>query len=154
MVTAQNILYSKSALARILGIDTNLITRLEVWHSVVFAVIKGRRPRFFSKKIFKIHFVQWRQAQAKALVATQNVFNPNIFYVKNETKATAYTVNFFIGGSTCDCEDFNNQKQFFGMACCKHIYASLSQIGFTSLRDYIEERRAIARAIVSPPPAA
>jgi len=154
MITVTNLLYSKSALARILGIDARLITRFEVWHSVIFAVIKGRRPSFFSKKVFRVHFVQWRQAQARALTATQNVFNPNIFYVRNETKETAYTVNFLTGGATCECEDWKNQSQFFGMACCKHIYSALSQLGFTSFRDYIAERKAISLTIAAPPPAA
>jgi hypothetical protein len=154
MITATNLLYSKSALARILGIDAKLIARFEVWHSVIFAVIKGRRPCFFSKKIFKIHFVEWRQKQSKALTAVENAFNPNIYRVRNEGKGTVYTVNFFNGGATCECEDWQNQSQFFGMACCKHIYCVLNQLGFTSFRDYIAQRRAIAKAIASPPPAA
>jgi hypothetical protein len=154
MITATNLLYSKSALARILGINSALIVRFEVWHSVIFAVIKGRRPRFFSKKAFKTHFVQWRQAAAKALTATQNLFNPNIFYVRNETKGTAYIVNFFTGGANCECEDFKNQSQFFSMACCKHIYSALNQIGFSSFKAYIEERKAIHKAVSRPVTAA
>ncbi|PSB40581.1 hypothetical protein C7B80_33090 [Cyanosarcina cf. burmensis CCALA 770] len=154
MVTAQNILYSKSAIARIENVDVSDVIRLEVWHSVVFVIIRGRRPRFYSKQQFKKHFVARRQAAARALVATQNIFNPNVFYVRNETKGTAYTVNFFTNGANCECDDFDNQKRFFGKACCKHIYAALNQIGHSSLRTYIEERRAIARAIVESPPAA
>jgi len=154
MITATSLLYSKTAIARMECVNAEDILRLEVWHSVVFVIIRGRRPKFYSKKAFKVHFVQLRQARAKALVATQNVFNPNIFYVRNETKGTAYTVNFFTGGAVCECEDWKNQSQFFGMAACKHIYAALNQLNHNSLRTYIEERRAIARAIVESPPAA
>jgi hypothetical protein len=147
MITATNLLYSKSALARMEGVNVEDVLRLEVWAAVVFVAIRARRPRFYSKKAFKAHFVQWRQAQARALTATQNVFNPNIFYVRNETKRTAYTVNFFTGGVTCECEDWQNQSKFLGMACCKHIYSALNQLGFSSFRAYIEERKAIAKAI-------
>lgn len=154
MITATNLLYSKSAIARMECVNAEDVLRLEVWHSVVFVIIRGRRPKFYSKKAFKVHFVQLRQARAKALVATQNVFNPNIFTVRNETKGTAYTVNFFTGGVVCECEDWKNQSQFFGLAACKHIYATLNQLNFSSLRDYIEQRKAIAKAIVESPPAA
>jgi len=147
MITATNLLYSKSALARMEGVNVEDVLRLEVWAAVVFVAIRARRPRFYSKKAFKAHFVQWRQAQARSLTATQNVFNPNIFYVRNETKRTAYTVNFFTGGVTCECEDWQNQSKFLGMACCKHIYSALNQLGFSSFRAYIEERKAIAKAI-------
>jgi hypothetical protein len=154
MITATNLLYSKSAIARMECVNAEDVLRLEVWHSVVFVIIRGRRPKFYSKKAFKVHFVQLRQARAKALVATQNLFNPNVYYVRNETKGTAYTVNFFTGGVVCECEDWKNQSQFFGMAACKHIYSCLTLMNFSSLRTYIEERRAIARAIVDSPPAA
>ncbi len=147
MITATNLLYSKAALARMEGVEIEDVLRLEVWANVVFVIIRGRRPRFYSKQAFKVHFVQWRQAKARALTATQNLFNPNIFYVRNETKRTAYTVNFFTGGATCECEDWQNQSKFLGMACCKHIYCALNQSGFSSFRAYIEERKAIAKAI-------
>lgn len=137
MVTAQNLLYSKSAIARMEGIEVSDVLRLEIWAHVVFVVIRGRRPRFYSKVAFKVHFVEWRQAQARVLVATQNVFNPSIFYVRNETKRTAYTVQMYRGGALCGCEDFKNQMQFLGRACCKHIYAAIAQLGHSSLSEYI-----------------
>jgi hypothetical protein len=153
MITATNLLYSKAAIARMEGVEIEDVLRLEVWANVVFVIIRGRRPRFYSKQAFKVHFVQWRQAKARALTATQNLFNPNIFYVRNETKRTAYTVNFFTGGATCECDDFDNQKNFFNIACCKHIYAALDQLGFSSLRAYIEERKVIHKVIESLPAA-
>lgn len=126
MITATNLLYSKSAIARMECVNAEDVLRLEVWRSVVFVIIRGRRPKFYSKKAFKVHFVELRQARAKALTATQNIFNPNIYYVRNETKSTAYTVNFFTGGAVCECEDWQNQSKFFGLAACKHIYAALN----------------------------
>lgn len=137
MVTAQNILYSKSAIARMERIDVSDVIRLEVWHSVVFVIIRGRRPKFYSKQQFKQHFVTRRQTAARALTATQNLFNPSNFFIRNETKDTGYNVQIFVGGAICECEDFNNQKQFFGKACCKHIYAVLYKLGHGSLSDYI-----------------
>lgn len=137
MITATNLIYSKSAIARMEGVEALDVLRLEVWANCIFVIIRGRRPRFYSKKAFKQHFVEWRKAQAKALTSTQNVFNPSVFYVRNETKGTAYSVQMFVGGASCECEDFKNQMQFFGKACCKHIYSALAQIGHQSLSSYI-----------------
>jgi hypothetical protein len=36
----------------------------------------------------------------------------------------------------CTCEDYRNQQQILGNACCKHIYSLLFQNGFDSLRDF------------------
>ena len=137
MITAQNLLYSKSAIARMEGIEPQDVLRLEVWANCIFVIIRGRRPRFYSKTAFKIHFVEWRRAAARALSATRNVFNPLIWYVRNETKGTAYRVQTFRGGAICECEDFKNQSQFFGRACCKHMYSVLFQLGHGSLSEYI-----------------
>lgn len=137
ITTAQSLLYSKSAIARMEGVEPSDVLRLEVWHSVVFVIIRGRRPKFYSKSQFKTHFVEWRKAQARALTATKNVFNPLVYYVRNETKGTAYAVKAFAGGAICECEDFKNQSQFFGKACCKHIYSVLFQLGHNSLSEYI-----------------
>lgn len=137
MLTAQSLLFSKSAIARMEGIEPKDVLRLEMWANCIFVVIRGRRPRFYSKTAFKIHFVEWRRAAARALTATKNVFNPLVYYVRNESKGTGYKVQTFVGGAFCECEDFKNQSQFFGKACCKHIYSVLFQLGHNSLTEYI-----------------
>lgn len=137
MVTAQNLLYSKAAVARIEGVDPTAVVRLEVWHSVIFVVIEGRRPKFYSKLLFKFHFVEWRKAQARELIAIKNPYNSSLYFVRNDMKSTVYHVNFFRGGAICDCEDFKNQSQFFGNACCKHIYSCLAQMNYSSFSEYI-----------------
>ncbi len=70
MITATNLLYSKAVIARMEGVKVEDVLRLDCWASVVFVMIRGRRLRFYSKQAFKVHFVQWRQAKARALTAT------------------------------------------------------------------------------------
>lgn len=137
MITAQSLLYSKSAIARMERVEVKDVVRLEVWANCIFIIIRGRRPRFYSKTAFQVHFVEWRKAQAKELQAFRNAFSHNIYWVHNQSKGTRYTVQMYPGGATCECEDFKNQMQFFGKACCKHIYRCLAQIGHNSLAEYI-----------------
>jgi len=137
MVSAFNILYSASAVRRLLGLAAGVSIRIQNFFHVIWVHVTGQRPTFISKQTFKRHFAEHRQAAARALTATRDVFQPQIFRVRNESKGTFYTVKTFTGGVLCDCEDFKNQSQFFGKACCKHAYAVLYELGFTDLRDYI-----------------
>ncbi len=136
MVTAFNIIYSVSALSRILGCAIEQITRFQVWGSVVWACVAGRRPRFFSKKLFLDHFAQWRKAQSEKLEALP-LNKPGIFRVYNSQSASSYLCKVSVHGSLCGCPDWANQYEFFGKGCCKHLYAALHYLGFSSLSDYL-----------------
>jgi hypothetical protein len=137
MVSAFNILYSISAVRRMLGIAQGVSIRIQKFFFVIWVHVAGQRPTFISKKAFRQHFVDHRKAAARGLTATRDLFSPHIFRVRNEAKGTLYTIQTFTGGILCDCEDFKNQAQFFGKACCKHAYAVLFQLGHIDLRDYI-----------------
>ncbi|HEY9749452.1 MAG TPA: hypothetical protein V6C63_12270 [Allocoleopsis sp.] len=137
MVTAFNLVYSVAAVRRLLGLAHEAQVQIREFFKVIWVWVQGKRPTFISKAVFKAHFVEWRKAAARALAVTQNVFQPSIFSVRNETKNSAYQVQCFSGGLLCKCEDFKNQAQFFGKACCKHIYGVLGHLGFDSLQHYI-----------------
>lgn len=137
MVNSFNILYSASAVRRMFGVAAGVAVRIQKFAFVLWVHIAGQRPRFVSLSAFKQHFVNRRKAAAKALTVTPSAFQAHIFTVLNESKGSRYTVQAFKGGVLCNCEDFKNQAQFFGRACCKHAYAVLFQLGFTDLRDYI-----------------
>jgi hypothetical protein len=136
MVTAFNIVYSVSALSRILGCVIGQITRFQVWGSIVWACVAGHRPRFFSKKLFQAHFAQWRKAQSAQLEA-QPLSQPGFFRVYNSQSASSYLCKVSTYGSMCACPDWANQYEFLGKGCCKHLYAALSYLGFSSLSDYL-----------------
>jgi hypothetical protein len=138
MITRENLIYSASAAARILGIiygHSRIVVR--EWCAVVWVWVPGHRPRFMSKTAFKRHFVERRKAAARALQVTQHLMNPNAFTVRNEDKGSTYIVQKVPAGLTCECEDYRNQVQFLGHGCCKHNYAVLNHLGFNSLSSYL-----------------
>ena len=133
---ASDLIYTAANAARILGKRfSNLV--IEIWFNVVY--LHGvTLSRFMSKKAFKQQFVDFRKAGAKALTVTANLFAPNTFKVRNETKNTAYDVLIIEQHITCDCEDYNAQLQAFGKGVCKHGYAVLNHLGYNSLAAYIK----------------
>jgi hypothetical protein len=139
MVTRENLVYSASAAARILGIvhgHSPIVVR--EWFSVIWVWVPGYRPRFLSKAAFKRHFVERRKAAARALLVTQRIMDDDAaFTVRNEAKDSTYTVQKVPSGLICDCEDYRNQVQFLGRGCCKHSYAVLNHLGFNSLSSYL-----------------
>jgi hypothetical protein len=131
-------LFSTSAVRRLLGVASGLKVRIQEWFKVVWVCVEGKRPTLISKKTFLLHFVEWRKAQSRSLQVTKNIVRADLFTVRNETKGSTYKVQCFTGGVMCDCEDFKNQSAFLGRACCKHCYAVLGHLGFSSLSAYIE----------------
>jgi len=141
MVSAFNILYSASAVRRLLGVAQGVSIRLQNFFYVIWVHVAGCRPRFISKKVFKQHFAEWRKAQARGLTATQWVDQATRFTVRNESKGSAYVVDASPSHLDCTCDDYKNQTQFLGRGCCKHGYAVLHKLGFDSLANYIEAYR-------------
>jgi len=137
MVTATSILYSVSAVRRLLGLGDRIMVKIREFGWVVWVWIQGKRPTFISKKAFKQHFVDRRKAEAKGLVITQNIFESCSYAVRNEVRNSVYKVNLRDDAIACECDDYKNQVAFFGRGCCKHGYAVLNQIGFNSLKDYL-----------------
>jgi hypothetical protein len=132
-------LFSASAVRRLLGVASGLKVRIQEWFKVVWVCVEGKRPTLISKKAFLLHFVEWRKAQSRSMQVTANIARSDLFTVRNETKSSVYKVQCYTGGLMCDCEDFKNQSHFLGKACCKHGYAVLAKLGFSSLSDYIQE---------------
>jgi hypothetical protein len=130
-------LFSVSAVRRLLGIASGLKVRIQEWFKVVWVCVEGKRPTLMSKKVFLLHFVEWRKAQSRSLQVTKHIVRSDLFTVRNENKSSTYRVQCFTGGVMCECEDFKNQAAFLGRACCKHCYAVLGHLGFGSLADYI-----------------
>jgi hypothetical protein len=138
--SAHDLLFSASAVRRILGLAASIAIRVKVWPYVIWVHVAGQRPTFISKQCFKRHFVTRRQAAAKALQVTRYAFDQQAFTVRNETKHSTYQV---IANDTvsCECHDYQNQLSFLGKGCCKHGYAVLNHLGFKSLTDYVHARK-------------
>jgi translation elongation factor EF-Ts len=138
ITSAQQLVFSVSAVRRILGVSSELEIKVRVWAKVLWIHVAGRRPTFVSKQALLLHFVEWRKATSRSLQVTQFIARNDLFTVRNKGKRSVYKVQIYTGGVRCECEDFKNQSLFLGRACCKHCYAVLGHLGFGSLADYIE----------------
>lgn len=154
MVTAFNILYSAAAVRRLLGLRSSAQVELKEFARVIWVWVKGQRPTFISKSVFKQHFAEWRKAQSKNLKVTERLDRPNTYTVRNEYSETTYILETRSDGVFCTCDDFNNQLEFFGRGCCKHGYAVLRHLGFGSLNEYITAQKVVPLRRASEPAAA
>ncbi|MGV2831983.1 hypothetical protein [Myxosarcina sp. GI1(2024)] len=146
MITAQNFVYSKAAAARILKLDRSLIKEIEIWHKVVLVKIYDQKAKFISKKEFRQHFADWRRARSRALEATPHIYSQELFTVHNPYKDTRYQVSVHPQELVCNCDDWINQKEILGKACCKHCYSVLSYLNYSSLKEYIEKSKELVTA--------
>jgi predicted nucleic acid-binding Zn finger protein len=154
MVTAFNIIYSASSVRRLLGLKASAKVELKEFARVIWVWVKGQRPTFIGKRVFLQHFAEWRKAQGKGLKVTERLDIANHYTVRNLSKDTAYIVEKRADGVFCTCDDLNNQLEFFGKGCCKHGYAVLNHLGFSSLSDYIQARKVIPFPKAAEAPAA
>lgn len=158
MVTAENLIYSKAALSRVLKINVKSIVRFEVWASVVFVIIKGKRPTFISKKVFKQEFSDFRNRNSKLVNIIPHAVSDKLFLAQSEGKKESHQIEIYesydkLVKSRCVCEDYKNQleNRFYLKKetgnfdpRCKHQIALETFLG-GSLRDYINELKAIDR---------
>lgn len=135
--TKSQLVFSASAVRRLLAVASGVGVRVQEWFKVVWVCVEGKRPTLISKKVFLAHFAEWRKAQSRPLQVTKHIARSDLFTVRNETKASTYKVQCYTGGVMCECEDYKNQAHILGRACCKHGYAVLAKLGFSSLSDYI-----------------
>jgi hypothetical protein len=138
MVTSLNLVYSASAVRRLLGLSAFAPIEMHLFAEVVWVWVKGHRPTFISKAAFQAHFIERRQALAQYLAVTRNSNNHNLFTVRNPSKQSVYRVQLQFDALICQCQDYENQVQFLGQGCCKHGYAVLQYLGLDSLQKSLD----------------
>ena len=81
----KQLVFTRTAAARILDCQVHQIKRLEVWASVVFVIVEGRRPTFVSHKAFKRDFAEFRRCGAQSLdnSITRQIYSANQFRVRS-----------------------------------------------------------------------
>jgi len=138
MIQAEDYVYSKSAVARMLNVAASLVVRVEKWANCAFVIVKGKRPKFWKKADFLCHFADWRRHQAKELVT--NRLMADVFAVINKKKSSKYVCTIRPDKITCNCEDYKNQSKFLPKAgVCKHGYAVLKSLGVNKFSEYIKD---------------
>lgn len=137
MVSSKNLIYSIAAARRIFGKALKVV-RVERWLNCCLVVFENCRARFVSCKVFATHFAEWRKLAAAQLSVSPDPLR-GTFLVQNPSKGTGYLVHCFGRlGVGCECEDAENQLKFLGRrGCCKHGYAVLNHLGYSSLSAYM-----------------
>lgn len=144
MIQAEDYIYNKSAVARMLKVAVTAVTRVEKWPinsfdkcSVIFVIVKGKRPRFWKKADFLCHFADWRRSQSKELIIDRLM--PGMFAAINKKKNSKHIIFIKPDSINCNCEDYKNQIKFLPKAgVCKHGYGVLKSLGISKLSEYIK----------------
>ena len=132
-------IYSITAAVRILGRKD--ISKLEIWARIIFVKFKNGQGRFMSKKDFWIEFHQSRKERAKDLTVSH--YGRDLYQVSSQSKADPYLVSAN-DDIQCECEDFANQvRAKFKHPMCKHSWALLGYLGFSSLSAYIQSNQGV-----------
>jgi hypothetical protein len=143
-MTSQTYIYSASAAGRMFHRPSSHIKAIHVWASVVWVHIQGMRPRFVSKRHFIEHFSLFRQVNGARLRRSGLVrmFSPGNYTVSSQSRPEKFHSVVIHDGSsrwlTCTCGDFKLQQELFQKGCCKHGYAVLQTLGFSTLKNFIE----------------
>lgn len=142
MVTRTTIIYSIAAAQRILNIKQGLYD-VQEWAWVVW--VRGKNfCRFMSKKAFKQHFIDHRKRAAQEIDLVINHQDSSKFTALG--KSGNYQLTTTETGIVCTCEDYRNQLYHIGMGVCKHGYAVLNHLGFSSLSSYVDTQQENPRA--------
>lgn len=132
MVTAENLVYSRAAASRILGLAYREVAEVRPFADAVWVYLPGYRPRFMSKKLFEQHFVERRKQEALKLSVEQVADGK--YVVSNPEKGSTYSVWRLPEGLECECHDWKNQAIFTSETPrCKHIYAVLNHLSAPAL---------------------
>lgn len=147
MINPANLIYSKAAAARILkkkligGIFKGVEKILRLTNGAIQVTYKttGRCSTFLSAQEFKRIFAEWRKEESAFILAIKT--KENWFRCVNPQKGSAYNLYLYQDSIGCECEDYSNQISILKKGCCKHGYAVLRHLGFSSLSEYIEHHR-------------
>ena len=148
------LIYTKEAIARLLGVTVKSITRTMVWWSGFWILIKGRSPRLYKKSLFDKHFANFRKQAATNYTVVKTDSSTYKVTPIAEDPATEYRKSYLILSVapkgllkyTCGCTDFKMLSEAFKAPACKHIYAVLATQGFGSLKEAIDSNKALDTA--------
>ena len=133
--------FTKSATARILGVAVTAVREVRVWAKVVWVNVKGVGCRFISKKTYLAEFARYRREGAASLevapaFGSERADLEAAWVIKGG--AEPHRVELSNSQFSCDCWDYQNQAEVMGKGCCKHIYAALGTLGYSSLSEFVK----------------
>lgn len=140
------LIYTKESVARVLGVTTKAIGRTMVWAIGFWIWIRGRRPRLYKKSLFEAEFANFRRNSSKhysvSYVPNYRKEDPTQYRVaalNNSDLTYRVTDTSTANGKSrlmkCECDDYLKMSQAFKAPVCKHGYAVLNYLGYTSLKE-------------------
>lgn len=132
-----SLVFNRTNASILIGILPHQVKKVEEWTNCVY--VYGNKDskkisKFVSKKKFLEAFVNSRKERSKLL--TVQKISPTEYAVYNPENDHNYLVELSGKVIECGCEDYKNQMAVFGKAACKHIYATLTYMGYSSLKAY------------------
>jgi hypothetical protein len=147
MFTKATRVFNKSAAARIMGVAVSQIIRVQEFLNCILVI--GRHfCRFVSKMAFMRDYAALRMSNAKTVAVTlQAPIKSGLVIMDCESRPEAnkphseHTVNLNTVSKNyyCTCEDFTQAPELGAIKPpCKHVYATLTTLGYSSLRDFLK----------------
>lgn len=138
---SEQFIYTKASAAKLLGLkvtDIEFVYPMEGDRCMVGLFNDGI---ILTKAEFIKVMTSDRKARSRQIKVTQNVFKPEVFKARNDSRT--YNVELYRDCITCQCEDYQGQASAFNsqQVACKHSYAVLNHLGYGSLKDYLKYQK-------------
>ena len=149
---ANRLIFSTVNVARALGINKALIQC--IWQSGKDAIVQLLDGSELHVKKYDalVAMSQIRRERSRALTVTKHLTNTNGFTVRNESKDSCYRLELTDNALSCECQDYQNLKEELGSkVCCKHGYAVLNLLGYSTLKDCLAQMENLRTAIDTVP---
>jgi hypothetical protein len=130
-MTLMQLLFNSSSTRRILGLAPTTQVKIQVWDKVIWVWVKGQRPTLISKKKYFAEFARFRKEGGEKV----KVYFANGY--KAEGAKETYSLDPQEAFIDCSCVDMQQQKEIWGKGCCKHGYALLGMLGYSTLQEYV-----------------
>ncbi|MEB3282341.1 MAG: hypothetical protein VKK42_25820 [Lyngbya sp.] len=134
------LLFTKGNCAKVLDVKSWEIEHITESNNPneVLVLLKNSQVKRVSVAQAGKHFVESRKERAKFLKTQQHHQHGRFWMVSSSGGKGSYQVELKLDKAICNCEDYKNQIEAFnGRAACKHVYAVLTELGCSSLSEYI-----------------
>lgn len=136
----------QSAIQQLVGDDAT-VKSFEKWDKVYFVQFWNYSPTFVSiKKVLylaSLSLAKQRREKAQTVTVKPHPVHAKTFVARAEGLDTSYFIYLDHDGMGCQCKDFRNLQVGLNQrnVACKHIYAMLNHLGYSSLSAYVNEGR-------------
>ncbi len=137
---ADKMLYTKKAVAKVLNLAYNQIEFIYVGEESILVGLYNNSIKL-DKQSFREEFVKVRKIRSQTIAVRPHPNELNAFVAENQINHHSHTVQLTDRHVFCDCEDYQKQYDNWQQGCCKHGYAVLNHLGYSSLQEYIHREK-------------